>query len=231
MNNVLGENLMSQETNAIENEIDDDDILKIKKVQFTYPEEDLKSERSWGFTIGNNRSYDKKKLHKGIKEIRNKLDGTKSKIYQNDDYYIYGLEKLLKNPNIKNSLKIWNTLSKASSDKIRAIYIPNEKFKKENPYSLTFPSRIIHLLKEYNWIPDQEGNFHNPSEPEFYRESVHSDFKCNNRNGWLDEIGLVPREKKQEREKAARTLGFTMEEVELFTKYKEIKKLESKTCK
>lgn len=218
---------MIQETTEKETQTDDE-LLEIYSVQFRYNKEELTLERK-GFWIGNNPDCDETR-YAPIRENR------KSDVYKNKDWDSGEIKELLeKKPSIENSLRIWNTLSNASRDKLMAIYIPNETFKKKYGKYLSshsvFPSRIILLLKEYNWISDQEGNFHKPS-PDFYRESVHSDFKCDNRNGWLDEIGLMPGKKKQEqrklREEAAKTLGFTMEEVELFTKYKEIKKLESK---
>ena len=217
----MSQEIMGKETKK------DDELLKINPVQFRYSKKEMILENTEGCWIEKNPSC----IEINYAPYREKRE---SKIYKNEDYHIYELKDLLKNPTIESSLKIWNTLSKASHEKLFAIYIPNEAFKKKYGKSLTyhsvFQSRIIHLLKEYKWIPDQEGNFHNPSEPDFYPESVHGDFKRDNRNRWLDEIGLMPGKKKQRelREETAKTLGFTMEEVELFTKYKEIKKLESK---
>lgn len=207
------------------------ELLEIEECKFRHIKAKIKSIRANSNShIKNNPSCDEEN-YKGIREEARKT------YYRNSDYCIFELEGLLESPTIENSLRVWKTLSKSQDFVLQAVYIPNKEFKKKNRYLLQFPSRIAHLLSKHAWIPNQEGVFFKPSE--ITLEEIHSDFIYDDsRYDWKYKIGLYDKETSEEvkeeqeqqklkeeierKEIAAKTLGFTMEEVEIFTKYKEI---------
>lgn len=197
--------------------------LKIEECKFRYNESELGDGMSYYIYIGGDNPSCDENNYKGVRERE----------AVNKDYYISKLTELLENPTIENSLRIWKTMSEAHSSILFAHYIPNKDFQKEKPYLLKFHSRIVHLLINYAWIPDQEENFYKPDDPKISSETIHKDFKWESSKEWFYEVGLIQTKRDyekqlqkqqefEEKEKAAKILGFTMEEIEIFTKYKKV---------
>ncbi len=110
------------------------------------------------------------------------------------DYNIPGLKELIKCKDHAINLLIWNTLSSADPEVFQAIYRPNKSHQRRIEKS----SLIIELSKA-KWIPDRNGDFHEPCS--ITKEDLHPDFKYDNRNGcWLDAIGFGEKAKKEKEE-------------------------------
>ena len=179
-------------------------ILEISECKFKYTDEGIKNSE---YRLKNNPSWNENDYGR-INE---------NKFIVNVDYCIWELDEFFKEPTLEKSLLIWKTVSEAT-DKQIALYQPNKSQKR-----IWHPSQVIHQLRNLAWIPDKFGGFQKPSD--IPRSGIHKEFRLDIQNYQLNDIGLFDKEKKEE---AAKILRFTMEEVELFTKYKEIKKLESK---
>lgn len=125
----------------------------------------------------------------------------------NDDYQINKLGNLLSEKNREISQLIWETISKADRRVLKANYRPNSHYSERNA-----PSQLVHTLKQFAWIPNKEGIFHKPEDTT--REMLPDDFPFDNRNGWLDAIGVGKQAEKnkadeqQKIERAAKQLGF-----------------------
>lgn len=186
-----------------------DEDLKIEKCKFRYTKRESTSEKD-GYYLGNNPFYDENSDYfKGVRE-RNPI---------NEDYYISGLNQLLETSTLESSKRIWQQMTKVPNNCFTAIYVPNDRFR--NYHKRTrFPSRFLHSLRNHAWIPDQKGNFHKPSE--ILLENVHHDFDLENDDYFFSRIGLLTNKDSDEKENAAEILGFTMDEVELFTKLKRV---------
>jgi hypothetical protein len=82
---------------------------------------------------------------------------------------------------------IWNVMCKADPEVLEARYRTNTQKS----------SLVLHLSKAA-WIPDRRRVFHKPAE--MTKAKLHPDFKYDNRNTWLDEIGFGEAEKLADRE-------------------------------
>jgi hypothetical protein len=179
--------------------------------------------------------------YRGTKESQNCV---------NIDYQIYRLPEILRKQNLETSLMVWKTMplilnwtyrlrdSKSRRlNKFIATYIPNSKWKGPTE----FQSWIQKDLSTEAWIPNNDLEFLKPSD--ISQEDVHKSFEIPKHDddsfpswNWYDAIGLRSKkiheemefqitenaksERQVRREKAAKELGFSMEEVELFTRYK-----------
>jgi len=130
------------------------------------------------------------------------------------DWSIEDLLELLSIKDKKISELIWKTLSTASKDKLQARNKVNngEGFKYAD-------SKLVNLLKENSWIPDQNGNFYKPCDID--AKQLPLEFVPDNRNGWLSAIGFGEniRKNKQEykeKEKIAKEItgGHSLEDIE-----------------
>jgi HNH endonuclease len=125
----------------------------------------------------------------------------------NEDYKINNLESILKEKNREISKLIWETISKADRKVLQAKYRPSKTF-----VPRVNLSQLVHTLKQITWILDKEGNFHKPED--ITREMLPDDFPFDNRNGWLDAIGIGKQAQKtkideqKQVENAAKQLGF-----------------------
>jgi hypothetical protein len=122
-------------------------------------------------------------------------------------------------------------------NKLIATYRPNKKWKGETE----FPSWIKKDLTSAAWIPNNDLEFFEPSD--ISQEDVHKSFEIPKHDddsfpswNWYNDIGLRSKKVREEkefqiaenanrerrilREQAAKELGFSIEEVELFSKYK-----------
>jgi len=102
---------------------------------------------------------------------------------KNSDYYIPELADLLNCRKREISLLVWDTVRKADPKVFCAEYCPNQRYE-----TRVRKSSLVLQLSEAEWIPDNRGRLHRPCD--ITREKLHPDFKYDNRNGWLDEIGL-----------------------------------------
>lgn len=110
------------------------------------------------------------------------------------DYQIENLRKILELNNFKVSLLVWNTVREASRNVMKAGYSPNASASTKE-----VPSQLMNVLCSYAWIPDRNDRFNKPSD--IVREDLPDEFIVDNRNGWLDAIGLLNREVFEENEK------------------------------
>lgn len=127
----------------------------------------------------------------------------------NDDYYIPNLKELLKLNNRETNLLIWNSISKASPEVFEATYRPNQQYETRR-----YKSSFVLELSYAKWIPDKIGHLHKPCD--MTKEKLHHDFKYDNRNGWLNEIGFGENAKKasegyKRRKEMASFLGVPVE--------------------
>ena len=102
---------------------------------------------------------------------------------KNSDYYIPELAGLLNCRKREISLLVWDTVRKANPKVLCAEYRPNQQYK-----TRVRKSSLVLQLSETEWIPDKRGRLHKPCD--ITKEKLHPDFKYDNRNGWLDEIGF-----------------------------------------
>lgn len=127
----------------------------------------------------------------------------------NNDYIIKGLSDLLQMKSRDINLLIWRTVSKAAPEVFEACFRPNQQYSTRKD-----KSSLIIALKEAQWIPDNRGLLHKPCD--LTKERLHQDFKFDNRNGWLDEIGFGESAKKaseeyKRRQEMASSLGIPVE--------------------
>ena len=125
------------------------------------------------------------------------------------DYYIFNLKDLLKIRRREINLLIWNTVSKSDPKVFEAVYRPNQRYETRK-----LKSSLILELTDTEWIPDKKGRFHKPCD--LTKEKLHQDFKYDNRNDWLDEIGFGEEAKKRSeeykrRKERASSLGVPVE--------------------
>ena len=125
------------------------------------------------------------------------------------DYNIDRLADLLEMRKREVNLLIWRTVSQADPKVLEAAFRPNRQYETRRDKS----SLVIHL-SNCEWIPDKRGHLHKPSE--ISKAQLHSSFKYDNRNGWLDEIGFAERAKEadaeyQSRKSMAAQLGVPLE--------------------
>jgi hypothetical protein len=99
------------------------------------------------------------------------------------DYIIPGLPILLKLKDIKINGLIWRTLCNAKPEVLQAEYRPNKRYQLRQD-----KSSLVLQLKVAEWIPDANNVLRKPVQ--LSKETLHPDFKYDNRNGWLDEIGF-----------------------------------------
>lgn len=135
------------------------------------------------------------------------------------DYTISNLREMLETRNRQISKLIWKTIIDVDKRVFRA-----------SCYGRETHSQLILTLRDIDWVPDIQGNFHRPQE--MTRELLPDDFPFDNRNGWLDEkvLGFGSETKKRietaqrnknRKESLAREVGFNSVEqmekaIELF---------------
>ena len=147
-------------------------------------------------------------------EMRRGLWGARETDRGSDvDYYIPDLNKLLKLRKRTINLLIWNTVSKSDPKVFKAVYYPNRQY--EHRKSIHKSSLVLELT-DIEWIPDKRGRLCKPCD--LTKEQLHRDFKDDNGNGWLDEIGFGEQAKKaseeyKRREQQASSLNIPLEVV------------------
>lgn len=122
------------------------------------------------------------------------------------DYTIDYIEDYLNLNSILVSRLIWKTLLESNQDVAKARYRPNQTHPVRE-----VDSKLIHTLKNNDWIPDKEGVFRNPKD--MSRDQLRDDFPYDDRNGLLTAIGFGENEKKRTAEYTAKNqkaqeLGF-----------------------
>ncbi|MBI4027514.1 MAG: hypothetical protein HY360_21185 [Verrucomicrobia bacterium] len=132
---------------------------------------------------------------------------------KNNDYDIPNLDALLKVKDIQINAQLWRTMCRADPEVLEAVFQPNQRYKERRDKS----SLILKLSKSI-WIPDKKGVLHQPAQ--ISKNDLHPDFKYDNQNGWLNEIGFGEGQKLadqeyQKRKEMARTLGVRSGIVEL----------------
>lgn len=140
-------------------------------------------------------------LKKGLTSVR------QTKLQIDNDYYIPNLSELLKLENREINLLIWNAVRQADPEVLEAVYRPNQQYSPR-----TEKSSLILELSKVRWIPNKNGQLYHPSD--ITKEQLHKDFKYDNRNGWLDEIGFEENVKKATeeyriRDQEAKNIGFS----------------------
>ena len=127
-------------------------------------------------------------------EMGKGLGGTRETDTGTDkDYHIPDLSKLLKLQKREINLLIWNTVSRSAPKVFEAVYSPNRQYEPRRR-----KSSLILGLTDIKWIPDKKGRLHKPCD--LTKEKLHRDFRYDNRNGWLDEIGFGEEAKKRSEE-------------------------------
>lgn len=215
------------------------ELLEISKVKALYSEKEIR-DASYEMRLLKNNPGINMANWKGINF--NRQYGT------NEDWVIYGLDKLVEVPTFETSLKIWNTLRNASPKIFYATYIPNKSYEqkyKDYPFSFRkktrFNSLIVSTLIDNCWVPNNEGVFHKPNR--IALENIHLDFQIEPQFDWYSKLGLMRLEEmaakleeicdrdaaelSRQKAEAAKILGFSMADTELFTKYLEIRSLEN----
>lgn len=135
--------------------------------------------------------------------------GRKSEI--DDDYFINGFGDY-KNSNgfigifyfnnyksMALSHAIWRLMCEADPKVLTARYKPNQKYSHKEVIDNSF---LVHYLTKHKWVPDNAGNFLQPCQ--VTRETLHPDFKYDDRNGWLTAIKFGEDSKKQTEEYLAK---------------------------
>ena len=115
------------------------------------------------------------------------------------------------------SRAVWGRMCSANPKELEAEYIPNEQRKHERIVKSSF---LVDYLKKKSWVPDRDGNFLRPAD--VTKETLHPDFKFDDRNGWLTAVGFgenvnMRTEEYQTRNRDAKKWGFdSVEEAETF---------------
>ena len=146
-------------------------------------------------------------------EMTGGINGPRESSRREDtDYYIPNLSELLKLRKRKINFLIWQAVSKADPKVFEAAYRPNQRYEIKRD-----KSSIILELTGTEWIPSKTGHLHKPCD--LTKDHLHQDFKYDNRNGWLDEIGFGEKAKKaseeyKKREEQASSIGIPLEVVD-----------------
>jgi hypothetical protein len=123
-------------------------------------------------------------LHQKFRDMTEGLGWTRStRTGTNEDYAIAELDELLGLADLQVNALIWRTLCNAPPEVLEAKYTPNRKYPPR-----TQKSSLVLQLSSAAWVPDRKGKLREPSE--ISKDNLHPDFKYDNRNGWLDEIGF-----------------------------------------
>ncbi|MGI6458637.1 MAG: sacsin N-terminal ATP-binding-like domain-containing protein [Candidatus Hydrogenedentales bacterium] len=130
----------------------------------------------------------------------------------NDDFIIPDLEALLNIRNLEINRLIWDVVREAEPEVLEASFRPNRGYPLRKD-----KSSLVLMLTEHKWIPDKKGKFHRPAQ--LSKEGLHTSFKFDNRNGWLDEINFGEDAKRaseehKRRASLARDLGISTKIVE-----------------
>lgn len=134
------------------------------------------------------------------------------------DYDIDELDELLKNPDVRVSQLIWETMSEANEDVLKARYRPNRSTPIRSETSI-----LVEKLRRYEWIPTKSGEFKKPRD--VGKKLIAKGFNIDDATGWLDAIRFGEKEKaesQQEVEKLAklRSLGLNKELYEMAMRMK-----------
>jgi hypothetical protein len=129
------------------------------------------------------------------------------------DFFIPGIDALLRLRSVEINQLIWDTLRKANPDVLVARFRPNRQYDVQSG-----KSSIALALARATWVPDSSGKLHKAADIE--REILHPSFQYDDRNGWLTAIGFAEGAKKataeyQRRQESVRALGLSMEIVDL----------------
>jgi len=127
------------------------------------------------------------------------------------DYYVAGLDDLLKTPSLELSRLIWCTLISTSSDSA-SDYLQASYRRSYAGGTHHAPSRLVHDLRTLKWVPQDVGSFVCPADAS--RELLPEGFPFDPGYAWLKAIqfgAAVMRASEQERYKdaAAKSLGFS----------------------
>jgi len=136
-----------------------------------------------------------------------------------EDYWIDGLDSLLKRQDKLISQLIWATMTTADEHVLKARFRPNRSIPIRSA-----PSLLVEALKNSAWIPTCNGDFKKPSDVS--KRQLIKGFDINDVSGWLDAIGFGEREKaedQKEKEKMAKlkSLGINKKDYEILLKAKE----------
>lgn len=129
----------------------------------------------------------------------------------NIDYMISNLEILCQMNDINISKLIWNTMSRVQYEQLWAQFRPNQQYETQKA-----PSQIVHILRNYNWIPNRNGEFCKPSE--IIKDQLRDEFVYNDSNSWLSAIDF---------EKKVKEVEFENQEIREYAKALGIKNIRS----
>ncbi len=127
----------------------------------------------------------------------------------NQDYKIENLEKLLSTPSTEISKLVWNTLLSYSSNHLEARYRRNA-----SAGSHYANSQLVHVLRQAEWIPQNNGSFVCPADAS--RELLPEGFTFDPGWKWLKSIQFGEAivkisEENRQRQTAAKEMGFSDE--------------------
>jgi len=146
--------------------------------------------------------------------------GRETRTTVDEDYYINGLHwhrkgsgkyfgsfRLTLGP-LSLSRVVWLTMCAADPKVLTAHYLPNASWRAQEKKKSSF---LVEYLRSKVWVPDCEGKFNVPAEVTV--ETLHPDFKYDDRNGWLTAIGFGEGARKRSEEYVsknnhAKELGF-----------------------
>lgn len=101
---------------------------------------------------------------------------------RNEDYSLPSCLKKV-SQNYDASLLIWEMMSVVSARTLKARYRPNKAHDMQ-----VQDSQLVQSLSKMEWLPDKEGNFHNPAE--MTEEDLPDEYIFDDSNGWLTAVGF-----------------------------------------
>jgi hypothetical protein len=141
-----------------------------------------------------------------------------------DDYTISSLKALLAKRDLAVNLLIWDALRIANPDVLTASFRPNRNFDTQED-----KSTLVIILSKTEWIPNKKGVLLRPESVS--KTSLHSSFRYDNRNGWLDAIGFGEADRQaseafQKRKELAKQAGVDVSAIEILSGLSKEKQLE-----
>lgn len=142
------------------------------------------------------------------------------------DFQIPNLKEMLKKKSKDVAQLVWAAVSSADKEVLVAKYRPNQQFSTQ-----TAKSQLVHTLSECPWIPSRDGDFNKPSE--MHRGQLPDYLVPDNRNGWLDAIGLldstsfekqrsdISKEDREQKKRAAEILEISLDDVQALKEHKD----------
>lgn len=159
--------------------------------------------------------------HPEIDKLEKKIDDRESRYKIDEDYNLQEFDKLLRDPNLKKSRLVWDTMvGLANHDEyLRAVYCRNKSHNCQ--YG---KSTLVHKLKDGEWVPqrqdDGEHSFVKPADAVVKLLPAGFSFEIGIGAKWLESVEFGKRERLEKEknsaefqrdEEAAQRFGFSSE--------------------